>query len=179
MKTLAFVASNSRNSINRMLLDHAVRLLQSEIMETDVETLSVRDFDVPIYSIDIENESGIPQPARDLFEKIGAADQLLFAYAEHNGSYTAGYKSLFDWMSRIDMKVFQGKPMLAIATSPGGGGAGSVLAQVEASATYFAADMKAVLSIPKFYDVFDSDAGEIKDEALRKSLLDALAALKT
>lgn len=179
MKTLALAASNSKNSINKALLTHAADLLQSEVMETDVELLSVRDFDVPIYSIDTENESGIPEPARELFQKIGAADQILMAYAEHNASYTAGYKSLFDWMSRIEMKVFQNTPMVAIATSPGGGGARNVLAQAEASAPHFAADLKATLSIPKFYDVFDAEAGALTDESIHASLLEALSAFKS
>ncbi|MEO0881377.1 MAG: NAD(P)H-dependent oxidoreductase [Pseudomonadota bacterium] len=178
MKTLAFAASNSKNSINRALLDYATELFQSEIMDTDIETLSVRDFDLPIYSIDLENESGIPDPAKQLFKKIGAADQVLIAYAEHNGSYTAGYKSLFDWMSRIDTKVFQGKPMVAIATSPGKGGAQNVLAQAETSAPHFGADLKATFSVPRFYDVFDLDTGQLTDDDLRASLINALATLK-
>ncbi|MEM9669147.1 MAG: NAD(P)H-dependent oxidoreductase [Pseudomonadota bacterium] len=178
MQTLAFAASNSLNSINKALLQHAANVLRAEIMDTEIELFSVRDFDLPIYCIDTENEMGIPEPAQALFEKIGAADQLLFAFAEHNGSYTAGYKSLFDWMSRIETKVFQAKPMVALATSPGGGGARNVLGQFETSAPHFKADLKATFSAPKFYDVFDSNVGQLTDAELQVSLRSALSAFK-
>jgi len=47
--------------------------------------------------------------------------------AENNGSYSAAFKNLFDWMSRIEGKTFFGKPMLLMATSPGKRGGLSVL----------------------------------------------------
>jgi len=55
------------------------------------------------------------------------ADALLISYAEHNGNYSAAYKNLYDWASRIDAKVFQGKPTVVLATSPGPGGRRSTL----------------------------------------------------
>lgn len=177
MKTLAFVASNSKQSINRLLLEHAVELLKSEI-DTEVELLSVLDFDAPIYSIDTENESGIPKAAKDLRDKIASADQLLIAYAEHNGSYVAAYKSLFDWMTRLDGKVFADKPMVILATSPGPGGAQSVLAQAETSAPFFGADIKASFSLPSYFENFDAETGKITDLQLRNELKDALLKLK-
>jgi len=178
MKTLAFNASNSKNSINRQLLDHAVGLLKQD-SDTDVETVSVLDFDAPIYSIDTESESGIPEAAHNLRQKIAEADQLLIAYAEHNGSYVAAYKSLFDWMTRIEGKVFAEKPMVIMATSPGKGGAKSVLSQAETSAPFFGADIKGAFSLPSFYETFDSEAGEISDAALKAELFEALSKLKS
>ena len=77
MKILAFAASNSRNSINRALLDHAAERLKSGILpEADIEFLDLNEYEMPIFSIDRENEAGIPEPAQDFFAHIGAADDL-------------------------------------------------------------------------------------------------------
>ena len=176
MKTLAFNASNSKNSINRRLLEHAVDVLKTQ-METDAEILSVLDFDAPIFSIDTENEFGIPDAAYALREKISEADLMLIAYAEHNGSYVAAYKSLFDWMTRIEGKVFAETPMVILATSPGKGGAKSVLAQAEASAPFFGAEIKGTFSLPSYFETFDNDKGIIADAEHSRALSEALSNL--
>ena len=36
---------------------------------------------------------------------VGDADAGLVSFAEHNRTVTSAWKNLFDWMSRIDMKV--------------------------------------------------------------------------
>ena len=94
----------------------------------------------------------------------------MISFAEHNGSYTAAYKNLFDWTSRIDMKLFQNKPMVLLATSPGPGGAGTVLTAASGSAPYFAADVKGVLSVPSFYKNFDAEAQKITNPELLTEL---------
>lgn len=120
MKILAFAAANSRNSINRSLVEFAAARLQSQdIPGTDVEFVDLNDFEVPIYSIDRETQDGIPQQARTFFEKIGAADEVLVSFAEHNGSVTAAWKNIFDWMSWIDIKVWHNKPVAMLAATPG------------------------------------------------------------
>ena len=102
---------------------------------------------------------------------------IVISFAEHNGSYTAAYKNVFDWTTRIDMKVFQGKPVIMLATSPGPGGAGSVLAAASGSAPYFAADVKASISLPSFYDNFDMETAQVTSEEFNRQLLDAIETL--
>ena len=178
MKTLAFAASNSRNSINKALVTHAARLLADTVMDTEVEIIDLNDYVAPLYSIDIELESGVPEAAKALKAKIADADQVLISFAEHNGSFTAAYKSIFDWMSRLEGKVYDGKPVVLLSTSPGGGGAGSVLKQAEASMPFFGAEVKASLSVPKFAEAFDLEAGALRDDSLRAQLIEALSAFK-
>jgi len=175
MKILAFAATNSRNSINKQLVSHAIRVLENEINKTaETELIDLNDYEMPIYSIDRENEGGIPELAKQFYKKIGEADALLISYAEHNGNYTAAYKNIFDWTSRIDVKVFQDKPMMIMSTSPGPGGAASVLKTAKESAPFFGADIKASFSVASFFDVFDSVAGRLVDEELSKTLRDSL-----
>lgn len=178
MHITAFAASNSRNSINRQLVAHAARVFQSEIVpDARIDLLDINDFEMPIYSIDRELAQGIPQPARDLFAKIGASDALLISFAEHNGGYTAAYKNIFDWMSRIDGKVFQDTPMVIMSTSPGPGGAASVLASANASAGFFGADIRGSLSVPSFNDNFDTGAGKLANADISAGLHEALTGL--
>ncbi|MGS0726904.1 NADPH-dependent FMN reductase, partial [Shewanella sp. 0m-11] len=114
MKLLAFAASSSTKSINKQLATYAASLVQG----AEVEILDINDYEMPLFSQDREEELGHPELAQQFFAKIGEADAIIISFAEHNGSYTAAYKNLFDWTSRIDMKVFQNKPMLLLATSP-------------------------------------------------------------
>ncbi|MEM1389823.1 MAG: NAD(P)H-dependent oxidoreductase [Pseudomonadota bacterium] len=178
MKTLAFGASNSRNSINKALAIYAATLLSKEVMTTDIEILDLNDFEAPIYSIDYEKEYGVPDAAKALKEKLQSANQIIISFAEHNGSYTAAYKSIFDWMTRLEGSVYDGKSMVLLSTSPGARGGASVLATAETSMPFFGATVKASLSIGKFYDVFDMAAGALKDADIKAKLIDALSAFK-
>ncbi len=176
MRVLAFAASSSRHSINKALVRHAVARLKGEYLtDVEIEFLDLNDYEMPIYSIDREREGGIPEEGARFFEKIGAADGVLIAYAEHNGFYTAAFKNVFDWASRIEMKVFQGKPQLVLSTSPGRGGGAHVLETAIASAPHFGAEIVASLSIPSFRDNFDLERGELTDDALAERLGAALA----
>ncbi len=174
MKLLAFAATSSTQSINRQLIAYATRLLADDV---DVETIDLNDYEMPIYSIDRQNESGIPQLAHDFFDKIGDADALLISFAEHNGFYTAAYKNIFDWASRIDMRVYQEKPTVMLSTSIGPGGGGNVLQTAVASAQFFGNDVLASLAIPSFADNFDDTSGSLSNSGLDAQLRESLATL--
>ncbi|MBL4838495.1 MAG: NAD(P)H-dependent oxidoreductase [Kordiimonadaceae bacterium] len=177
MKLLAFAASNSKQSINKKLATYAANLFKKHHKETTVEILDINDYEMPLYSVDKEAELGQPIEAKRFLEKIGNADALIVSFAEHNGTYTAAYKNLFDWVSRIEGKFFQNKPMVLLATAPGPGGAASVLATAETSAPFFGSDVKASLSVPNFYEVFDTDTLVMRDTETDKKLKETVAAL--
>lgn len=174
MKVLALAASSSKTSINKQLVTYAASLIGN----ADVEVLDLNDYEMPIFSEDKEKELGHPEAAKRFFQKIGEADAVLISYAEHNGSYSAAFKNLFDWTSRINMKVYQDKPMVLLATSPGPGGAGTVLAAAKGSAPYFAGDVKAAVSVPSFYDNFDVAAGKLTNADIHSEIEAAIALLQ-
>lgn len=179
MKILAFAASSSTKSINKQLVTYAADVLKADIIQdAEIDILDINDYEMLIYSSAREEAGGIPDLAHKFADKIEGADALLISYAEHNGNYSAAYKNLFDWTSRIDVKVFRGKPMVLLATSPGLGGGANVLNLAKTSAPHFAADVKADLSVPSFYDVFDAEAGRITDADVDAKLKAALATLK-
>ncbi len=166
MKIIAFAGSNSQNSINKKLATYAASLF--EIAE--VEVLDLNDFQMPIFGVDIEKEIGQHPLAKAFLEKIATADILVVSLAENNGNYSVAFKNVFDWCSRIGAKVFQDKPMLLMAASPGGRGGASVLGIAKNALPRYGADIKAVFSLPSFNDNFDVEKGVISNEELDEKL---------
>jgi chromate reductase len=174
MKLLAFAASNSKKSINKRLVTYAASLLEG----ADVEVLDLNDYELPLFSVDREEELGHPALAKAFLAKIAASDALIISFAEHNGSYSVAYKNLFDWCSRAGAKVFPDKPLVLLATSPGARGGASVLAAATNAMPFFAGQVKASLSIPSFFDNFDLEQNTLKNEDLKQKLIQAVACLK-
>ena len=178
MKILAFAATSSTKSINNQLVRYAAsQIEEAEPDEIETEILDINDYELPLFSEDREAELGQPELAKAFLEKIGNSDALIISFAEHNGSYTVAYKNIFDWASRINPKVFQNKPMILLATSPGPGGASSVLATAIASAPFFDGEVKASLSVPGFYDNFDVEQGRISNDDINEQLRAAVNSL--
>jgi len=173
MNILAFAASSSKNSINKKLVTYAAGLIAG----AQVEVLDLNDYELPLFSEDKEKEIGQPTLARDFLAKIGACDALIVSFAEHNGSYTAAYKNLFDWCSRIETKVFQNKPMVMLSTSPGGRGGATVLQAAVDSAPHFDGEVKGSYAIPSFYDNFDLEKNVLSNQEFDAALHEVLAKL--
>lgn len=173
MKVIAFGASTSSTSINKALATYAANLIDG----AEVQVLDINNYNVPMFSEDLEKEIGNAEGAQGFLRDLSQADAFVISFAEHNGHYPAAYKNLFDWATRIDREVFKNKPAVYLATSPGPGGAQSVLAAAVGSAPFFAGNVKASVSVPNFYNVFDLEAGKITDEAVNAELKQAVAKL--
>jgi NAD(P)H-dependent FMN reductase len=176
MKIVAFGASSNSKSINQQLASYAAGIAANQ-HGASLDILDINNYEMPLFSQDKEEVLGQPEQAKAFYAKLGEADAIIISFAEHNGTYTAAYKNLFDWTSRIDMKVFQNKPMVLLSTSPGPGGASTVLAQANASASHFSADVKGFLSIPSFYDNFDGKLQILTNNELKDKLETTLALL--
>lgn len=174
MKLLAFAASLSKESINKKLVNHAVTLLDG----VTVEKVDLCDYELPIFSADREEAMGQPELAKAFVEKIGSSDGVIISFAEYNGSYTAAYKNLFDWCSRIRKDVYQNKPMVLLSTSPGPGGGARVLASALDSMPVFGGIVKGSFSLPSFHDNFNAAENKLSDPALAESLKQAVNKIK-
>jgi NAD(P)H-dependent FMN reductase len=152
-KIIAFAGSNSNTSINKQLAVFAGSLLE----KTKVEVLDLNDFEVPTYSVNIEQVSGIDENAKKFYNKLEEADGIIISLAEHNGFYSAAFKSLFDWVSRVNMKMFQNKPVLLMSTSPGGRGGKSVFDLAAGSFPRHDANIVATFLLPSFGDNFKDE----------------------
>ena len=165
-KIVAFGASNSRHSINKQL----ATWVGHQVKDAEVILVDLNDYEMPIYGIDRENESGIPELAVQFKELINNCDGIVISFAEHNGSYSTAWKNILDWCSRFEMKVFQGKPCIVLATSPGEHGGASVFGAAVSSMPYFDAEVKGSMSLPSFYDNFDMAAGKITNAEWQEKL---------
>jgi chromate reductase len=171
MNLLIIAGTTHRESINLALAIHTGR----QVPGADLNILDLNDFEMPIYSQDVEEESGVPEEAGKFLEAIGEADGIVLSLAEHNGSYSAAFKNIYDWASRKEQKVWQDKPMLLMATSPGGRGGATVLAAGEATFPRMGANLVGTFSLPSFYDFF-SDEG-ISDADSKEKFEAAVSAL--
>jgi chromate reductase len=163
-KIIAFAGSSSQNSINKKLANYAAHLFQN----ASVEVLDLNDYEMPIYSTDREKENGVPQLAIDFFSKITQSDIVVVSLAEHNGAYSTAFKNVFDWVSRHNNKLFQQKPVLLLATSPGPRGGMGVLEIAKDRFPRHDAQLIGAFSLPSFNDNFQD--GKISNPELDSEL---------
>ena len=110
------VGSLRRDSFNRQLAQALVSLAPADFSFEflDIGTL-------PLYSQDYDAD--IPEAARQLKQKIEAADALLFVTPEYNRSIPGVLKNALDWGSRPwGNNSWGGKPGAVIGTSLGATG---------------------------------------------------------
>jgi len=158
---IAFAGSNSKQSINKQLVMYASQLVEN----TEINILDLNDFDMPLFGVDLESEmGGQPENAHKFLNLIKSSDGIIISLAEHNGAYTTVFKNLFDWMSRIEGKMFYKKPMLLMATSPGMRGGATVLEIAKGRFPYHDANIIETFSLPSFNDNFSE--GKISDNHL-------------
>ncbi|VDH04793.1 NADPH-dependent FMN reductase [Bergeyella zoohelcum] len=163
MKIVAFAGSTSSTSINKKLVEHTLK----HFGESDINLLDLNDYSMPIFSSD-EEKKGTPEQAHKFLQCIEEADAIVCSFAEHNSNFATAFKNVFDWASRINKSVFQDKPMLIMATSPGGYGGKNVLDVAQKTLPHYGGNIKGVFSLPKFGQNFDANEGitnpELKQE---------------
>ena len=178
MHVVAFGASNSKASINARLARHAAQVFATEISKgSQVQFLDLNQFEMPIYSPEREEQNGIPAQAHAFKQMITAADALIVSFAEHNGSYTAAFKNVLDWVSRIDVNVWQNTPALFMSASGGEWGGATVLATAVEAAPYLGGDVRAHFAVGPWQEKFDEVTESLSDPDLARRLRDGLSLL--
>ncbi|MCR9174160.1 MAG: NAD(P)H-dependent oxidoreductase [bacterium] len=172
-KIITIAGTNSQASINKTLINYTSDFLEN----VEVVTIDLNDYVLPIYGVDFETENGIPRSVRRLDEILNNADGFILSLAEHNGTYSAVFKNLLDWLSRVNMKVWREKPMLLMATSPGDRGGTSVLNSASSYFPFMGAKIIETFSLPSFYDNFIN--GEINNEKIKGELVTKVRQFQT
>ncbi|WP_111309445.1 NADPH-dependent FMN reductase [Confluentibacter sediminis] len=165
---IAFAGSNSKKSINKDLATYASSLVEN----VNVSILDLNDYDLPLYGIDLENEKGIPDDAYKFLDILKNTDGIILSLAEHNGTYSTVFKNLFDWLTRIEGKMFYNKPMLLMATSPGGMGGSTALAIAKGRFPFHDGNIIESFSLPFFSNNFSN--GKITNEDFNTQLKNAV-----
>lgn len=160
-KIVALAGSNSRESINKKLVNYTSNLLDN----TEIIQINLNDYEIPIYGVDYESEYGIPSLVTELNKVLEKADGFVISLAEHNGSYAAVFKNIIDWLSRVNTEFWNQKPMFLMATSPGKRGGATVLQSALTSFPFLGADIIEHFSLPSFQQNFSN--GKITDHSLR------------
>ena len=112
---IAFGASNSTQSINKQFAAYTA----SQLRGVETKLLDLNDFELPVYSPDLERTSGVPSNAARFSQLIQESDGIIVSLAEYNGLYTSAFKNLWDWMSRLgNPKIWHDKAMFLQGTSP-------------------------------------------------------------
>ncbi len=173
MKILAFAGSTSSTSRNRELVKYVLKSFKDD----EINLIDLNDYEMPIFSVDREKK-GYPEEAKKFLKNIEECDAIICSLAEHNKIYSAAFKNIYDWASRIEVKVWQGKPMFLMATSPGGFGGGNVLEHAKKFFPGFGADIKETFSLQKFDENFDLEKGEISNKELAKELQEKIEDFK-
>lgn len=169
---IAFAGSNSKVSINKQLAVYAAGLVEG----VNVSILDLNDYPLPLYGMDLENENGFPENAHKFLDILKNTDGIVLSLAEHNGTYATVFKNLFDWLTRIDGKMFFNKPMLLMATSPGGRGGATALEIAKARFPFHDANIVEAFSLPFFGNNFAD--GKITNEDFDGQLKNAVQQFK-
>lgn len=139
----------------------------------EVDHADYREFEMPIYDGDLEENAGIPAGGQEFIKRIQAADALVISTPEYNGGIPGTLKNAIDWASRTDPIPFDGKPILLIGASPGGFGAVRGLwhtrVPLEAIGAFVFPEM---FGVPRAHQAFD-ETGAFSDSK-NKARLDEL-----
>ena len=166
-KILAFAGSTRTDSFNKKL----VKIAATGAMEggADVTVIDLRDFTMPLYDGDLEQQQGLPSNAKKLKDLMLSHQGLLISAPEYNSSISGVLKNTIDWVSRPSageesLACFKGKVAGIMSASPGGLGGLRGLVHVRAILENIS-----VLVIPdqiavgKAHEVFNAD-GTLKDK---------------
>lgn len=155
-----------KGSYNSALLRAATELAPPSV-KLQIATIQ----GIPLYDGDLEAESGIPAPVRELKDLVANSAGLLLVTPEYNNSIPGVLKNAIDWLSRppADIpRVFGELPVGVLGATPGR--FGTVLAQTAwlpvlrtlGTEPYFGPRVL-VASASKAFDA----SGRLVDETLR------------
>ena len=163
---IAIISGSMRSdSFNTALVRYVGGHLRSSA-GVEIDEISLSELNLPMFSEDIE---GLPASVSELKDRLIAADAVLIASPEYNGSLTSALKNAIDWASvgRGDdapLACFKGKVGGLLAASPGAIGGLRGLRHVRQILTQLH-----MVVVPTEYalgvahSAFD-DAGNMKDE---------------
>jgi len=98
MHIVTICGSLRKESYNRRLLGLAEAALVE--LKAEVDFIDLREHPLPLYDADIESENGLPPEIWKIKARIAAAQGIVIASPEYNGSIPGALKNMIDWTSR-------------------------------------------------------------------------------
>jgi chromate reductase len=173
MRILAISGSLRRDSYNTALLREVAELAPAGVELELYEGLEL----LPAYNEDVDGDHPPAEGAR-LREAIAAADGLLIATPEYNGSIPGQLKNAVDWISRpARAGAIWGKPVAVVGATTGSYGAVWAQADLRRSLGIAGARVLEVeLPVAKAHQRFD-EQGRLQDDQLRERLTEIVREL--
>lgn len=169
-KIVAFAGSNSSTSINHELVLFAVSQMEKHV----IKAIRLTDYPLPMFGEDIEREQGYPEVLTKLKNEISQADALVISVNEHNGSVSAYFKNIMDWLSRVEYKFLANKKVLLLSTSNGKRGALSALEYTARVIPRFGAEVVESFAFPSFSENYSVEKKKIMNEDLSVEFINSL-----
>ena len=166
-RILAFAGSARTDSYNARLVQVAAE--GARTAGADVTVLNLKEYPLPLFDQDIEQEQGTPENAKKLKQLFLDHDGLLISSPEYNSSITPLLKNTIDWVSRPAegepmLAAYQGKVAALMAASPGGLGGLRGLVHVRSILSSIGVIvLPDQIAVSRAFEAFDDD-GQLKDE---------------
>jgi chromate reductase len=175
MRVLTISGSLRPDSLNTLLLRAAEEQAPAGVQLVRFTGLA----DIPPFHGERSDPGERPAAVRELSEQIQAADAMLIATPEYNGSIPGVLKNALDWVSTpFPDNVLRGKPVAVIGASTGG--YGGMWAQAELRKVLGLSGARVVngdLSLARAHEHFDETGTLAAPHDTRLSeVLDALLA---
>lgn len=169
---LVIVGSNSSTSINE-------QLTKAVLKELDLknEFIDLKSLNIPMFSEDLEREIKSPGGILFLLEKLATHQHIFIATNEHNGTVSAFFKNIFDWLSRIQLKFLADKKVFILSTSNGKRGGLGANETLQKLVTRFGCEVLEYYAFSAFSDNFDTNNQKITNETYLQELENKLNTL--
>lgn len=173
-KILAFAGSTRADSYNKKLARLAADAARAAGAE--VTFLDLREYPLPLYDGDLEEQEGLPENAKKLKALFRAHDAFIISSPEYNSSISGVLKNTIDWVSRAEtddepaLVAYRGKAAALLAASPGAlGGLRGLVTVRSILGNIGVIVLPDQVAVPKAYEAFD-DNGGLKDERVAKQV---------
>lgn len=173
-KILFLAGSARKDSLNKKLAKVAYN--QALAQGADATFIDLKDYPLPIYDGDLEDESGLPENALKLKQIFTEHSGLFIASPENNSSVSALLKNTLDWISRSHednekpLSAYQDKVAALVAASPGAlGGLRGLVALRMMLGNIQVLVLPQQLALGKASSAFD-EQGQLIDEKKEKTL---------
>lgn len=170
---LAFAGSTREESLNKKLIAEAAFL--AEEMGAHVTVIDLRDYPIPFYDGDLDEQEGIPENAKLLRQLMIKSQVIFIASPDYNGSVSGVLKNTIDWATRSEengasREAFKGKKFVLMSASPSVSGGAKGLTHLKDIIQNIGGEvLNTQFTIPKAHLAFD-EKGQLKDEKLKTDL---------
>lgn len=121
MSKVIIISSTPRSNLTlaNQILDVAKEL------DMDAEIIELEGLGLPLYTLECETSSGVPENVKLLSQKLGEVSGFVFVAPEYNGGLPPVSVNMINWLSRSggDWRAAFDRKMVLLASCSGGGGA--------------------------------------------------------